>query len=90
MRSLRVCLLAAFLGLANPAGAGSSRWASRESLQIGTIEVLTENPIQWRRLELKAQVSGTFETPFDEGEIAVDAEVATHCGRTLRVPAFFY
>jgi hypothetical protein len=76
--------------VALPLLAGTSRWARNDLLRAGRIELLTTEPVQWRRLELRAEVTGTFSTPFDPDQIRVDAEIETPAGRTVRVPAFFY
>jgi hypothetical protein len=76
--------------LALPAVAGTSKWAGSDKLTIGAVELLTGQPTQWQRVELRVDVKGTFATPFDPDEIRVDAEVTTPSGRTPIVPAFFY
>ncbi|HEY3936892.1 MAG TPA: DUF5060 domain-containing protein [Bryobacteraceae bacterium] len=47
-------------------------------------------PRCWRKTELQVDVTGTYTTPFDADQIAVDAEIRSAAGRTMRIPAFFY
>jgi hypothetical protein len=82
--------IAILLCFALPAIAGASRWARQDQLSIGSLRVLTAKPTQWQRVELKADVAGTFTTPFDPDEIRVDAQVIPPSGRTYIVPAFYY
>lgn len=76
--------------MAIPALSGTSKWAAQEKLSVGETKVLTASPVQWQRVELRAAVTGTFTTPFDPDEIAVDAEVTSPSGRRYTAPAFFY
>jgi hypothetical protein len=85
---LKLCTL--ILAVAVAAVSGTSRWAQSEPLKIGAVELLTEEPVQWRRVEFRLGVAGTFRTPFDPAEISVDAEVTAPSGRKLLAPAFFY
>ena len=73
-----------------PVLSGTSQWARQDKLTAGTVEVLTAAPVQWERVELRAAVTGTFATPFDPEEIAVNAAVTAPSGRKYSVPAFYY
>jgi len=76
--------------MAIPALFGTSKWAAQEKLSVGETKVLTTNPVRWQRVELRAAVTGTFTTPFDPDEIAVDAEITAPSGKRYSAPAFFY
>ncbi len=76
--------------MAFPLLSGTSRWAAQEKLSVGQAKVLTTAPVQWQRVELRAAVTGTYTTPFDPDEIAVDAEITAPSGRKCSAPAFFY
>ena len=86
----RVALVCCALALPPAGQAGTSKWARQDQLAVGNVRLLTVEPVQWRRVELTAPVTGTFATPFDPAEIAVDAEVTAPSGRKYRVPAFLY
>jgi hypothetical protein len=70
--------------------AGASRWQQNEKLAVRKVEILTKDPACWKRVELRLDLAGAFQTPFDPNEIAVDAAIRTPSGRTMSVPAFFY
>ncbi len=74
------------LGWATP---GSRRWKKAQPLAVNNVEVLTESPVCWKRVDLRIDLTGTFETPFDSGQIEVDARFTTPSGKTMTVPAFF-
>jgi hypothetical protein len=88
MTKARAALLVGLAAL--PLLAGTSRWARNDPLRVGPSELLTAEPVQWRRAEWRLAVTGTFATPFDPEEIRVDAEIETPAGHTVSVPAFFY
>jgi uncharacterized protein DUF5060 len=85
IRASILCLLAA-----GTLSAGSSRWTRHDPLSTGPITILTSDPAQWQRVDLRANITATFATPFDSDEIAVDAEVTAPSGRAYTVPAFYY
>ncbi len=70
------------------AEAGSSRWARDEKLAIRRVEILTAAPAAWKRVDFRLDLSGSFRTPFDPAEIAVDARFRLPSGREMVVPAF--
>lgn len=70
--------------------AGTSKWSQDAPLAVKTPVLLTEDPQQWRRIDLRVDVAGTWATPFDADEIRVDAKIATPSGRSITVPAFLY
>jgi hypothetical protein len=76
--------------MAIPALSGTSKWAALCKLSVGETKVLTTSPVQWQRVELRAAVTGTFTTPFDSDEIAVDAEIMAPSGKKYSTPAFYY
>ncbi|HYK88282.1 MAG TPA: glycosyl hydrolase, partial [Acidobacteriota bacterium] len=65
------------------------RWQQNAKLAINRVELLTKHPVCWKRLDVRIDLSATFETPFDAAQIQVDAHVATPSGRIMEVPAFF-
>lgn len=44
---------------------------------------------RYGRFELRFQAGGTYQTPFDPDQIAVDATFVSPSGKRLRVPAFY-
>src|SRR5512140_2337275 len=72
------------------AQAGVSQWRKDEKLEIRKVETLGRDHACWKRVELRIEAGGTYGTPFDPDEIAIDAVIATPAGATLRVPAFLY
>jgi hypothetical protein len=69
---------------------GRSRWRQAGKLAVRKTEVLTRDPACWKRLDLRVDLSASFDTPFDPDQIAVDALFTTPSGHTMTVPAFFY
>lgn len=66
------------------------KWERHDPLTASKPELMTPSPACWRKVELRAKVTGTYSTPFDDAQIAVDAEITPPSGRALRVPAFFF
>jgi hypothetical protein len=83
---LGACFLASCVTLA----AAPSRWAQNKPLAIRSIAVLTGQPACWKRVDLRVDLDGSYGTPFDPDEIAVDALFGLPSGKTLSVPAFLY
>ena len=71
-------------------GTAASKWQRQEKLAIRKVEAVTKNPAAWKRVEIRVDLAGTYQTPFDPKEIAVDALVAGPLGKMTTVPAFFY
>ncbi len=69
---------------------GHRRWAQARPLAIRAVKLLTPHPAQWRRAEFRIDLQATFDSPFDQDEIAVDGIFTTPGGRKMTVPAFFY
>jgi hypothetical protein len=65
------------------------KWEHTDRLAAHDLKFLTAAPRCWQKAELRASVTGTYTTPFDPSQIAVDAEIRTPVGRIVRVPAFF-
>src|ERR1035437_6937555 len=86
-RSMFIVGLAA-LGAATSAGVG--RWEQHGKLAVRNLSVLTKDSVCWKRLEFRFDLTGTFTTPFDADEIAVDALFRLPSGKSITVPAFFY
>ena len=86
--NLRIGLLLALAcGMAQ---AGVSQWKKDETLAIHKVEALGRDHACWQRVELRIDAGGTYTTPFDPDEIAIDAVIGTPAGKTMRVPAFLY
>jgi hypothetical protein len=66
------------------------KWERTDPLTVRDFKILTAAPRCWQKTEFRADVKGTYTTPFDAGQIAVDAEIQSPSGRVVRVPAFFY
>jgi hypothetical protein len=67
-----------------------AKWEQTDPLAAGKTELLTSDPRCWKKTEFRVAVTGTYESPFDADQIAVDAEIRSPSGRTSSVPAFFY
>jgi hypothetical protein len=54
-------------------------------------DVRVDRPVVgvYERVELTADVSATFDNPFDPDDVAVDAQIETPDGRSLSVPGYF-
>jgi cellulase (glycosyl hydrolase family 5)/uncharacterized protein DUF5060 len=73
-----------------PCVAAPSRWAASNRLSASAPELLTANPLCWRKTEFRVEATGTYVTPFDADQIALDAEIRSPAGQVFLVPAFFY
>lgn len=83
----RLCTLLVCCAVAQGA---SSRWRKDETLAIRRVEVLGSALTCWKRVDLRVDLAGSYRTPFDPDEIAVDAQFSLPSGRSMIVPAFFY
>ncbi|HID06107.1 MAG TPA: hypothetical protein EYP10_03055, partial [Armatimonadetes bacterium] len=63
---------------------------SSDRLRIHSVSVVTKEPRAFRKLEIRIDLSGTWNNPFDPNQIDVVAEIAPPRGRAYRIPAFFY
>lgn len=63
---------------------------SQGPLRIGKVEVLTKKPKAYHKVELRLDISGAWEDPFDPEQVDIWAEVEPPKGRPYRLPAFFY
>jgi hypothetical protein len=68
---------------------GYRRWKQTRSLAIQSVEVLTTAPVCWKRVDVRIDLTASFETPFDSEQIAVDARFTTPSGKILSLPGFF-
>jgi hypothetical protein len=71
------------------AASAPRRWRSTQALAVNKVDVLTEAPVCWKRVDLRINLAASFETPFDPAQIEVDARFTTPSGATMTVPAFF-
>lgn len=69
---------------------GSFEMERADPLAARDLKLLTAAPPCWQKTELRADVKGTYTTPFDADQIAVDAEIRSPSRRVVHVPAFFY
>jgi len=69
---------------------GRRRWKQAEQLAVRKTEILTRDPACWKRLDVRVDLAATFETPFDQDQVAVDALFTTPSGKQMTVPAFFF
>src|SRR5690349_19931279 len=76
--------------LASGMGAAPLKCKRADLLAAHNLKLLTPAPRCWCMTELQVDVTGTYTTPFDPEQIAVDAEIRSAAGHTIRVPAFFY
>ena len=63
--------------------------SSRKPLTIQEVVKSAETVPRFGRLTIRADITATFDTPFDPDQIAVDAHFTPPSGKTLVVPAFF-
>ena len=61
----------------------------QEPLAIGGINAADATVSCFGKLELSVDLHGTWENPFDPGQIALDAAVTTASGRQFTQPGFF-
>ena len=66
------------------------KWERHDRLSASRPELITAAPRCWQEVEFRAKVAGTYTSPFDADQIAVDAEITPPSGRAWRIPAFFY
>jgi hypothetical protein len=69
---------------------GRRRWKQSARLAVKPAAILTAEPAQWKRVDIRVDLNATYETPFDQDQIAVDALVTAPSGKLLTVPAFFF
>jgi len=69
---------------------GTRRWKQANRLTVKPAEILTAEPVQWKRVEMRVSLTAHYETPFDQAQIAVDAVVTAPSGKTMTAPAFFF
>ncbi len=68
---------------------GHRRWKQDEKLALNRIEVLTRDPVRWKRVDLRLDLTAAFDTPFDPDQIEVEARFTAPSGKIMTVPAFF-
>ncbi len=89
-----VCSLAAVVALLTLATVGAVAadglsLATAGPLAIRSVECVTDDPSVGRSCELSADLSATWDDPFDPGDIAVTARVQTP-SRSYDLPAFYH
>ena len=67
-----------------------TKWSRTDRLTIQNLKRVTADPRCWGKVEFQVDITGTYTTPFDPDQIAVDAEIHSPSGRVIDVPAFFY
>jgi hypothetical protein len=75
---LRSCLLLAF-----------AAWHA-DAAAVRKAEILTADPVCWKRVDVRLDIASTHKSAFDPDEIRVDAVFRAPSGRTFNVPAFVY
>src|SRR5437868_11134745 len=80
-RILRFLVAALPLATGPACLSAASRWASANALSAAAPQLLTASPSCWRKTEFRVNASGTYQTPFDAGQIALDAEIRSPSGR---------
>ena len=74
---------------AQPIALPALRLTAADKLHIKQLNPDPPHVAQGSRWTLRADVTGTYRTPFDPQQMAVDAHFVTPSGRTIDVPAFF-
>ena len=69
---------------------GRRRWKQTGRLAVKAAVILTPEPVQWKRVDMRVDLTASYQTPFDQDQIAVDALVTAPSGKLLTVPAFFF
>ena len=63
--------------------------AARRPLAIRSVRPSSASVPRFGLLRVRAEISGSYDTPFDPEQIAVDAHITSPSGKSLLVPAFF-
>ncbi len=63
--------------------------SARAALRAGPVSVDRAVVPVYERVELTADVSATFDNPFDPDDVALDAQITMPDGRTVSLPGFF-
>lgn len=62
---------------------------AREPLRAGAVTADRATVGVYERVDLTADVTATFDNPFDPDDVALDAQIHTPDGRRVSVPGFF-
>jgi hypothetical protein len=62
---------------------------SRAPLRAGAVKVDRPKMGVYERVDLTADVTATFDNPFDPDDVALDAQIRTPDGRELCIPGYF-
>ncbi len=81
---------ATIIASATPRLCASGRWRQGMALAVRDVDVLTAEPARGGRVDIRIDLMATYDSPFDQDEIAVDALVRAPSGIEVAVPAFFY
>lgn len=65
-------------------------YAQKGKLEIKNVSGASATVAQYQKLELRVDLSATYDNPFDPADVALDARVQAPSGNTLSVPGFLY
>ena len=92
-----VCLAVVAAGAIRSGAAPEARpkpvrtlYASQERLEIRGVTIAPATVPLYGRVELTVQATGTFDNPFDAGDVALDARIVAPSRTAYDVPGFFY
>ncbi len=63
---------------------------AQDKLEIRSVKLSAQRVPRYELCELTVDLRATYDTPFDERQVALEALVRTPSGRELKVPGFFY
>jgi hypothetical protein len=86
-RVAAICVL--LCGALSPARSAEHPWARSQSIGISSVALPAQVDCGGK-LDVNANITGTFENPFDPEQIRVTAHFTTPAGKELQIPAFFY
>lgn len=67
----------------------ASRMTDGRPLRVGVVKIDHARVETFSPVEISADVSATYDNPFDPDQVRVDAEVTRPDGRTVTVPGFY-
>ncbi len=67
---------------------GALRWKQTGNLAIQGVEILTKEPAAWKRLDVRIDLTASYDSPFDPGQIEIEGQFTTPTGRIVTIPAF--
>ncbi len=72
-----------------PDPSGETETSAEDLPVVDVVEVLTPNAGRFERVDLSVEFRAEFENPFDQRQVALDAEFVDPEGSTWRLPGFY-